>query len=211
MMLDPYPLSLAVPHGALHGDLLLPNKARGIALFVAAGGTEKQAAHGHAAELLHRHGFGTLAIDLLIESERHFADAESHLPQLAERLLAIIHQLHRRMEIEEIPTLPLGLIAAHEATPLVVRVAAQRDQDIGVLVCHGGLVDLAGLQYLKVLQAPLLLFADSDDEVAARNLQRAKQYLPGVVEMERLPAATDAAMIVATEHTARWFDRHLGR
>jgi hypothetical protein len=80
-----------------------------------------------------------------------------------------------------------------------------------VLVCHGGLVDLAGLQYLKVLQAPLLLFADSDDELAARNLQRARQYLPGVVEMERLPAATDAAMIVATEHTARWFDRHLGR
>lgn len=211
MMLEPYPLVLAVPHGTLHGELLLPDHARGIVLYVAASGTDLQAAHGHSAEDLHACGFGTLAIDLLIESERHFADADRHLPHLADRLLAVIHQLHRRMELEEIPTLPLGLIAAYDATPLAVRVAAQRDQDIGALVCHGGLVDLAGLQYLKVLQAPLLLLTDSDDTVASRNLQRARQYMPGVVETEQLPTAPDQTTRAATQHAARWFQRYLGR
>ena len=92
-----------------------------------------------------------------------------------------------------------------------MRVAAQRDKDIGALVCHGGLVDLAGLQYLKVLQAPLLFFADIEDILAARNLQRAKAYLPGIVEMERLPTPSDLAAGFAAEHTTRWFERHLGR
>mgnify|MGYP000962583457 FL=1 len=201
--------SIAFPHATLHGVLLLPAMSRGLVVFVAARDCATLATTGGIAEALHHVGFSTLTIDLLIDSEAHFADAETHLPHLAERLLGVISYLHRQMEADAIPDQPIGLVAAGDATPLAVRVAALRDKEIHAVVCHGGLVDLAGLQYLKVLQAPLLLIADAADDIASRNLQRAKPHIAGVALLERLPGdvADPAAAMAAL--TVSWFQRCL--
>lgn len=206
---------LAFPHASLHGDLLLPAMSRGVVVFVAARDSAALALTGNLAEALHHVGFSTLTIDLLVDSEAHFADAEVHLPHLTERLLGVVGHLRRQMEIDAIPEQPVGLVAAGDATPLAVRVAALRDKEIHAVVCHGGLVDLAGLQYLKVLQAPLLLIADAADDMAARNLQRAKPHLPGIASLERLPVDTndsnDANNVAsaAAALTISWFQRYL--
>lgn len=211
MTLEQFRFDIAVAHSPLHGELILPEAARGIAVFVDACGSGERAAAGDAAARLQARGFGTLAIDLLSGNECHFAEAEHHLPLLSERLLAVIGQVHRLMDSEALPRLPLGLIAAGSATPLAVRVAALRDQDVGAVVCHGGLVDIAGLQYLKVLQAPLLLIADDGDgdDFAVHNLLRAKRYLPGIIAIEYLPAPPADPAAAVTELTARWFEHHL--
>lgn len=215
-MLEARNLHVSLPHAvpasaALQGSLSVPENSRGIVVFVAARDSAAAAAAGNMAGMLHDYDFGTLAIDLLHENEAHFADAENHLPQLGERMLAVIAQLHREMEIEAIAQQPIGLIAAGPMTPLAVRVAALRDKEIGALVCHGGLVDLAGLQYLKVLQAPLLLIADDTDTLAINNLQRATRHIPAVVAMERLHAEAGDAAMRASELAAQWFLRYLGR
>lgn len=209
MMREQRSFSIAFPHASLHGELLLPAMSRGIVVFVAARDSSALAAAGNIAEALHHVGFSTLTIDLLVDSEVHFADAETHLPHLTERLLGVISYLHRQMEVDAVPHQPVGLVAAGDATPLAVRVAALRDKEIHAVVCHGGLVDLAGLQYLKVLQAPLLLITDATDGVAPRNLQRAKPHIAGVSSLERLPVEVDDSAAAMAALTVSWFQRYL--
>lgn len=213
-MLEQRNFHVPLLHTSLQGTLTLPEGCRGIVVFVATRDCSTVAATGNTAGILQGYDFGTLVIDLLQDNEAHFADADMHLPQLTERMLAVIGQLHREMELEAISQQPVGLIAAGPTTPLAVRVAALRDKEIGALVCHGGLVDLAGLQYLKVLQAPLLLIAEETDTLAINNLQRALKHIPAVVSTEKLATADIGTHDLATrtsELTAHWFRRYLGR
>lgn len=200
-------LTVHLPQLTLRGDLTLPYAARAILVFVAT--CVGDAEEGLAAAL-HQEGFATLHIDLLRSEECRFADASAHLPLLSGRLLAVIGQLRQQIELDVIPALPIGLIASGQATPLAVRVAAQRDQDIKALVCHGGLVDLAGLQYLKVLQAPLLVLVDAGDTPVLDNARRAFPHISGISEVATLP---DSDAVTRNQQqaalTVAWFRRHL--
>ena len=224
MNLDHQHIHLTLPHAVLEGELVLPHHSQGLVIFVAGCGSAAMASAGEIDQQLYQSGFGTLTIDLLIESECHYADAESHLPHLVERLLAVIAHLRRLMDSESIAEQPIGLVAAGTATPVAARVAALRDKEVKALVCHGGLIDLAGLQFLKVLQAPLLMIADAADERAATNLQRARPHIAAPVQFERLASEDGneesvektaegkmAAANVAATHAVRWFQQHLHR
>ncbi|MFA7291578.1 MAG: hypothetical protein WC023_04930 [Rhodocyclaceae bacterium] len=217
MILEHRHLDLVLAHATLEGDLVLPAHSQGLILFVAGCGSAAFSASGDADQRLHQAGFGTLTIDLLIESECHYADAESHLPHLVERLLAVIAHLRRLMDSESITEQPIGLVAAGATTPLAARVAALRDNEVRALVCHGGLIDLAGLQFLKVLQAPVLMLVDAADDRTATNLQRARPHIPALVSVERLaaddgsPEGNEASANAAAVKTVRWFQQHLHR
>ena len=67
------------------------------------------------------------------------------------------------MLLGELQTLPIGLYAANATSPVAVRVAAQRDHDIAAIVCRGGLIDLAGMLYLRSLESPLLMLVEETD------------------------------------------------
>ncbi len=188
---------------ALQGTIHLPEAATGIVVFVAPAESGELARHGDLAGHLWRARIATVDIDLLAPAAAHFTDAATHLPMLAERLLAVIGQLARMMENDTLPTLPIGLFAAGDATPVAVRAAAVRDQAVAALVCVGGLVDLAGLQYLRELRAPLLMLAGPDDAAASANLARARAHIPGRTETRALPA-TGAAAAIADVATG-WF------
>lgn len=197
-------------HSVLHGGLWMPATPVGIVIFVAASGSDALAQHGDAADCFLRHGLGCLVIDLLDAEAARFADAAQHLPMLAERLLAVVTQLTRMIDSEAVPQVPIGLYATGEATPLAVRVAAIRDRAVAALCCRGGLVDVAGLQYLRELKAPLQLLVDAGDETAADNLRRARPHLHIPVSIELLPPG-DAAASRAAELAAGWFDRQFRR
>lgn len=200
-------LTVHLPPLTLHGDLALPDAARALIVFVAT--CTGDAEEGLAAAL-HDEGFATLQVDLLRSDECRFADASAHLPLLTGRLLAVIGQLRQQIALDVLPALPIGLVASGQATPLAVRVAAQRDQEIKALVCHGGLVDLAGLQYLKVLRAPLLILADAGDTAAIDNARRAMPRLPGICKVETLPDGDAAARAERQAAlTVAWFRCHL--
>lgn len=205
--------TVALPALTLSGDLALPYVPQALLVLIrpcAAPDPVDPPDTAAQVTALHDASFATLHIDLLAADECRFADAANHLPLLGERLLAVISELHRRIMLEMIPSLPIGLVAAGEMTPLAVRVAAQRDRDVRALVCHGGLIDLAGLQYLKVLQAPLLLFVDADDTAAIGNARRALPHITGVGKLELL---TDRDAEARTRRlaalTVAWFRCHL--
>lgn len=114
------------------------------------------------------------------------------------------------MLLEAVPTLPVGLAAAGATTPPAVRAAARRDRDVQALVCDGGLVDLAGLQYLKVLEAPLLFLADAGDEAALANARRAQAHVSGTFRIETLAGSDgEERQEQAARLAAAWFRCHL--
>lgn len=165
---------------------------------------------------LHAAGFGTLLIALLDEGHRHEprppkTDESLPLPLLTERLLAVITRLRRELAPPPLPPLPFGLVATDGMTPVAVRVAAQRDHDVRALVCRGGLIDLAGLQYLRLLNTPLLFLAGADDERAIANLRQAQPAMTGLCELRTLAAGEDTSDEKHIAGIVGWFKHYLVR
>lgn len=201
-----------IPRQTLRGELALPFGSRGLIVLADACAAADDPAAAALCAALHDEGFATLRIGLLHGEECRFADAGEHLPLLTERLLAVVGRLRQQLALEAVLALPTGLVAERGMTPVAVRVAAQRDDDVRALVCHGGLIDLAGLQYLKLLQAPLLFLADADDEAAAANAQRALPHLGGASRLETLAdvdADANERQAQRIAHTVAWFRDHL--
>lgn len=189
---------LHTPHGSLHGQFERPDNPRGLILI----------AHSHrvpddAALLasLAANGFALLSMDLLSAHELQFADATQNVPRLAQRLLDVLDLIRNDGDMQD---LALGIHASGDATPAAVRCAAQRDIQVKVLVCDGGLVDRAGLQALALLAAPLLMRVDHDDLPAAAAYRRAAAHLNGEHQL-RLLAAGDHPLAEVTA----WFTEHL--
>jgi len=192
--------SLQTPHGPLHGHLELPEHARGLVLLA-------RAHHAPvdliiAANLAAR-GYAIFAMELLTSQEVHFADATQNVPRLSQRLLDILDLIRHDGDMQE---LPLAIFATGDAAPAAIRTAAQRDTQVQVLACHGGLIDRAGLQALKLLEAPLLVLFDSDDEIGRTAFQRATSYIKAIHETHILDIGEDPVIRVAA-----WLSLHLPR
>lgn len=201
-------LSIHTEHGPLHGTLTLVPEAA--ALIVLAHAGTMPATHDEALASVFRHaGLATLTVDLLAHHEERFTDVHNNVPLLARRLLDCLFLIKRQMLNEELPTLPLGLCGAGYSSPVVLRVAALRDHDIAAVVCRGGLIDLAGMLYLRSLESPLLvLLGEADGQLLASN-RRALAEVGCRKALKIVPlsdsdfASAEAFAIVATE-AAHW-------
>jgi hypothetical protein len=131
---------LADPAGALLGT------GRADACRPASRGARRRARRGPPARR-HRHADARPAD----HAEERFADIHHNVSLLARRLLDALALIKQRMLLGELPTLPIGLCAAGDCSPVALRVAALRDHDIFAVVCRGGLIDLAGMLYLRSL------------------------------------------------------------
>ncbi|MCL2524740.1 MAG: hypothetical protein FWF20_04415 [Betaproteobacteria bacterium] len=191
-------ITLNTPSGTLHGYLDCPEQARGLALLARIQRTPRDEI---VAAGLTASGYATLSMGLLTTRELNFADAAQNIPRLCQRLLAILGLLANDGDTEE---LPLALFAAGDATPAAIRIAARRDQQARVLVCHGGLIDRAGLQALKFMTAPLLMLFDADDSFGPAAFHRAQTRLRATCDEQTLLAGEDT-----TPYITAWFDRHL--
>ncbi len=97
---------------------------------------------------------------------------------------------------------------------MVVRAAAIRDRDIYAVVCRGGLIDLAGMLYLRTLASPLLVLVGDGEQRVETSNRRALRELTGRKELKLLPASADAPDSAAAfewvaRETAHWFVRTL--
>lgn len=193
-------LTLQTPHGALHGQLDLPESPPGLILLA-------RAHHAAVDTVLAAHlaarGYAILAMELLSAQEIHFADATQNVPRLALRLIDILELVRNDGDMQE---LPLALFANGDLTPAAIRAAAQRDAQVRALACHGGLIDRAGIQALDLLAAPLQMLFDADDEISRTAYLRATPHLHGIHEMHVLSPGEDPVGRVAA-----WFSLHLGR
>ncbi|WP_300335915.1 hypothetical protein [Accumulibacter sp.] len=209
------PISIDAGHGhePLHGLLSLPARPSALIVLSHAGRTPEKRDEMLAMALRHA-GVGALTIDLLTPAEERFADNHHNVPLLARRLLDALALIKRQMRDEQLPALPIGLCAAGDCSPVVLRVAALRDHDIFAIVCRGGLIDLAGMLYLRSLASPLLVLVNADDENVVASNRRALRELSGRKELKRLPGSVGAPDSAAAGEwvageAAHWFLRHL--
>lgn len=207
--------SLSIPseHGLLHGQLVLqPNATTGLVVLAHAAVAPDPRDH-LLAGIFREAGLSTLSIDLLSRQEERFADVHNNVPLLAKRLLGFLGQIKYRMLLGEIDSQPLGLYADNATSPVVVRVAALRDHDIAALACRGGLIDLAGMLYLRSLESPLLLLVEETDAQHIASNRRALQEMHCLRELRLIPQigsdiAASGGFQIAADQVAQWFVRH---
>ena len=218
---DEHAIPLSLPcvqgpaHARLHGQLSLHPAAPALVVLAYAAPALDAREHVLAGILRHA-GLSTLAIDLVAREEEHYPDLHNNVPLLARRLVDVLDLIKTRMLMGELQTLPFGLCAAHATSPVAVRVAALRDHDIAAVVCRGGLIDLAGLLYLRTLEAPLLQLVEENDAAQLAAARRAQKELQALSTVRTIPEigfeiAGSAGFEAAARETTQWFCKHFAR
>jgi hypothetical protein len=191
-------ITLQTPNGSLHGHLELPDTPRGLVLIVRA---HHAAGDMAISSCFATFGFATLTMELLTAHEMQFADATQNVPRLTQRLIDVMDMTRNDGDME---SLPLAIFTSGDVAPAAIRAAAQRDTLVRAVACHGGLIDMAGVQALDLVVAPLLMLFDGEDFIGKTAYQRATSHLSCVHGMHTLEIGEDPA-----EPAATWFLGHL--
>lgn len=203
------PVSVRSEHGLLYGELAtLPDSPGLVVLAHAAMALDQK--DKLLAGQFRRAGLSTLSVDLLAHQEEHFPDVHNNVPLLAKRLVDFLGLLKNRMQMGELRQQPLGLFAANATSPVAVRVAALRDHDIAAVVCRDGLIDLAGVLYLRSLESPLLLLNEENDTQHIASNRRALQEVSCRKELRLIPDigvdyAVSAGIAACLREATEWF------
>lgn len=203
------PISIVAEKAQLPGELALPESPRGLIIIARPGGDGSDAGGARAAEALQQQGFATLRIDLLALHEAQYPDNHDNIPLLARRLLACIDLMHRQ---DGYGTLPIGLFGHQMAAAAAIRIAALRDNDVFTVAGRDVLIDLAGVQNLRLLRAPLLVLLAASESHRIAAAQRAFPLISCEKQIERLPdldpdSTDQAADHAAAQLAAAWFAR----
>ena len=208
------PVSVRSEHGLLYGELAtLPDSPGLVVLAHAAMALDQK--DKLLAGQFRRAGLSTLGVDLLAHQEEHFPDVHNNVPLLAKRLVDFLGLLKNRMQMGELRQQPIGLFAANATSPVAVRVAALRDHDIAAVVCRDGLIDLAGVLYLRSLESPLLLLNEENDTQHVASNRRALQEVSCRKELRLIPDigvdyAVSAGIAACLREATEWFAGNFG-
>lgn len=203
------PVSVRSEHGLLYGELAtLPDSPGLVVLAHAAMALDQK--DKLLAGQFRRAGLSTLGVDLLAHQEEHFPDVHNNVPLLAKRLVDFLGLLKNRMQMGELRQQPIGLFAANATSPVAVRVAALRDHDIAAVVCRDGLIDLAGVLYLRSLESPLLLLNEENDTQHVASNRRALLEVSCRKELRLIPDigvdyAVSAGIAACLREATEWF------
>ena len=202
-------VSVRSEHGLLYGELAtLPDSPGLVVLAHAAMALDQK--DKLLAGQFRRAGLSTLSVDLLAHQEEHFPDVHNNVPLLAKRLVDFLGLLKNRMQMGELRQQPIGLFAANATSPVAVRVAALRDHDIAAVVCRDGLIDLAGVLYLRSLESPLLLLNEENDTQHVASNRRALLEVSCRKELRLIPDigvdyAVSAGIAACLREATEWF------
>ena len=203
------PISIRSEHGLLYGELaVLPDSPGLVVLAHAAMALDQK--DKLLGGQFRRAGLSTLSVDLLAHQEEHFPDVHNNVPLLSRRLVDFLGMLKNRMQMGEMRQQPIGLFAANATSPVAVRVAALRDHDIAAIVCRDGLIDLAGVLYLRSLESPLLLLNEETDTQHIASNRRALQEVSCRRDLRIIPEigvdyAVSAGIVACLREATEWF------
>ena len=208
-------LQLALSDAHLNADLLLPDGAKALVVFVHGSGSGRLSPRNQqVARYFAERGLGALLFDLLSEAEQRLdavtCELRFDIPLLTERIVEVIDWLPRHAELAR---LRVGLFGASTGAAAALVAAAQRPQAIHALVSRGGRTDLAG-QAVTQVRAPTLQIVGGLDiavlhlnrEVSARlRCEQRLQVVAGASHLFVEPGALEEVARLAAD----WFQRYL--
>lgn len=195
----------------LVGWLHVPAGAAGMVVFAHGSGSGRMSPRNHlVAEIFHRHGIGTLLVDLLSVSEQADAEKAFNIVLLAKRTASICGYLRA----SEVGHLPIALFGGSTGAAAALRAAAD-DPSITTVVSRGGRVDLAADQ-LHDLDQPVLMIVGGHDEWVLTINQKAMDALPDGSDLAVVPGASHlfsepGALERVANTAANWFLGHWSR
>lgn len=205
-------VTFEVPGGALEGELVVPDGARGLVIFAHGSGSGRHSPRNRAvAAELHAHGLATLLFDLLTDLEATDRHRVFDIPLLAERLASVARWSREHSATRE---LPLGLFGASTGAAAALVAAAELGPLVRAVVSRGGRPDLAA-DRLEEVRAPTLLIVGSRDESVLVLNRMAAERLAGPHELDVIDGAghvfeEPGALERVAALAAAWFTAHLG-
>jgi putative phosphoribosyl transferase len=201
--------------GTIHGDLVVPEDARGIVLFAHGSGSSRHSPRNRSvARQLQRRGLATVLVDLLTGDEEREDVRTGHLRfdigLLAERLMRVTGWLS---EEPSTARRPLGYFGASTGAAAALDAAAQMREYVAAVVSRGGRPDLATRPLADVTAPTLLIVGGRDDVVLELNEQvlgalrceRDLQVVDGATHLFEEPGALDQVSRLAGD----WFVTHM--
>ena len=206
---------IPVPGATLHGDVALPEGARGLVLFAHGSGSSRHSPRNrYVADVLHGAGLGSLLMDLLTSDEERIDERTAELrfdvQLLAERLIGAAEWARVQPDLAG---LGLGLFGASTGAAAALIAAAERPDQIRAVVSRGGRPDLAG-DALPAVRAPTLLVVGGADEDVLELNRQALDRLRTTKELSIVPGATHlfeerGALERVAELGRAWFLRYV--
>jgi putative phosphoribosyl transferase len=204
-------VTLALDPVHLPGDLVLPERPRGIVVFAHGSGSSRASPRNLAvAERLHVDGLGTLLFDLLTPEEGEDRERVFDVPLLASRLVAAARWIARWPAVAR---LPLAFFGASTGAAAAIVGAAELGAGVSAVVSRGGRPDLAG-DALERVTAPTLLIVGGQDHhvlelnraaVARMRTETSLEVVPGATHLFEEPGALEQVADLA----ARWISGHI--
>ncbi len=208
-------VQIAAPSVTLDGDLTVPEGSRGVVLFAHGSGSSRHSPRNRrVAGALQGAGYATLLMDLLTgpeeEVDARTRDLRFDIPRLAARLTSATDWLAGQ---EDTAGLPLAAFGASTGAAAALTTAADRPDQVRLVISRGGRPDLAGDALTRVQAPTLLIIGGNDPEVHRLNLDAARQMIapveivvvPGATHLFEEPGKLDAVIELAVGA----LDRHV--
>jgi putative phosphoribosyl transferase len=205
---------IKLPEASLHGDLALPEDARGVVIFVHGSGSSRHSPRNRfVAQRINEEWLGTLLMDLLTEEEERIDDVTRELRfdigLLARRVSQVVTWARQQKSLRQ---LDIGLFGSSTGAAAAL-VAAADSAEVKAVVSRGGRPDLAGEALMRV-NCPTLLMVGGDDDVVIELNEAAKAQMTCPTELVVVPGATHlfeepGALEQVADLAAAWFARHL--
>ncbi|MFI7225793.1 phosphoribosyltransferase family protein [Nonomuraea angiospora] len=200
-------------HVRLPGQLVIPEEAEGIVVFVHGSGSGRHSPRNrYVASVLNREGLGTLLFDLLTVEEEYDRGNVFDIELLAGRLMQVTNWLSDQPRAA---VLPVGYFGASTGAAAALWAAAEPGNQVAAVVSRGGRPDLAGARLPAVRAATLLLVGGCDELVIELN-QAAQERLTCENRLEIIPDATHlfeepGALEAVADLARNWFTDHFSR
>jgi putative phosphoribosyl transferase len=199
----------------LDGDLTVPERARGIVLFVHGSGSSRLSPRNRfVAQMLNDSGLATLLFDLLTPEEELVDRRTGHLRFdigfLADRLG---HATDSALQQEPVRDLRIGYFGASTGGAAALVAEAGRPNVVSAVVSRGGRPDLAG-PALPNVEAPTLLIVGANDGIVVDLNREAMSKMRCKVKLELIPGATHlfeepGALEQVARFASDWFLEYL--
>jgi len=171
----------------LEGMLVVPERARGVVLFVHGSGSSRLSPRNNfVAGNLNDAGYGTLLMDLLTKQEDAKYENRFDIDLLTWRLERVTQWI---MEQPHCSALDIGYFGASTGAAAALNAAATFGSTIGAVVLRGGRPDLAA-EALANVQSPTLLIVGGMDEVVIELNRQAYEKLQAKKHLAIVKGAT---------------------